>query len=308
MAKFKVKIGDKQYMITAKDIETAKKVIKDKLIQSNSEEAFGKNIATEIKAGKEPDQAAAIAYSVQKENDAAIYKWVLRSLVNPNLYLDEDKVAVYNVERAKQFITRSDAEKWAQSLFGDGWKNPNTATYEVVNAKVSDCGINKQNDISYLTDDLPIKLTSAPGSDRIVYVYQSDLDGNLYFYVGQKYAMKEGNWSYAKYDLNGIAPERLAADLERNGWHKVSKGPASIIDKLNIKDVNGLYTISFIANDVTQMNLIRATSEQDARDKFIRYMQKKGRKVDNIYSVRPAQNYDLKPGIPVIDKKPVHKD
>ena len=36
------------------------------LIKSKSKEAFSKNIATEIKAGKPPKQAAAIAYSVQR--------------------------------------------------------------------------------------------------------------------------------------------------------------------------------------------------------------------------------------------------
>lgn len=46
--------------------------VKDELIESGSEEAFQKNIATEIKAGKDPKQAAAIAYSVQRENDAEI--------------------------------------------------------------------------------------------------------------------------------------------------------------------------------------------------------------------------------------------
>ena len=45
---------------------------KDKLIESGSKEALSKNIATEIKAGKDPKQAAAIAYSVQRENDASI--------------------------------------------------------------------------------------------------------------------------------------------------------------------------------------------------------------------------------------------
>lgn len=36
------------------------------LIKSKSKEAFSKNIATEIRAGKPPKQAAAIAYSVQR--------------------------------------------------------------------------------------------------------------------------------------------------------------------------------------------------------------------------------------------------
>jgi hypothetical protein len=36
------------------------------LVKSKSKEAFSKNIATEIRAGKPPKQAAAIAYSVQR--------------------------------------------------------------------------------------------------------------------------------------------------------------------------------------------------------------------------------------------------
>ena len=37
------------------------------LIKSTSKKAIGKNIATEIRAGKPPKQAAAIAYSIQRE-------------------------------------------------------------------------------------------------------------------------------------------------------------------------------------------------------------------------------------------------
>ena len=37
------------------------------LIKSSSNQARGKNIAAEIRAGKDPKQAAAIAYSVQSE-------------------------------------------------------------------------------------------------------------------------------------------------------------------------------------------------------------------------------------------------
>lgn len=44
--------------------------IGDKLIQSASKKALKKNIETEIKAGKDPKQAAAIAYSVQRANDS----------------------------------------------------------------------------------------------------------------------------------------------------------------------------------------------------------------------------------------------
>jgi len=39
------------------------------LIQGSSEATLKKNIATEIEHGKDPKQAAAIAYSVQRAND-----------------------------------------------------------------------------------------------------------------------------------------------------------------------------------------------------------------------------------------------
>ncbi len=43
------------------------------LIQGKSEKTLGKNIGKEISAGKDPKQAAAIAYSVQRKNkDAAM--------------------------------------------------------------------------------------------------------------------------------------------------------------------------------------------------------------------------------------------
>lgn len=38
------------------------------LVQGSSEKALHENIATEVNAGKDPKQAAAIAYSVQREN------------------------------------------------------------------------------------------------------------------------------------------------------------------------------------------------------------------------------------------------
>lgn len=64
---FQYSNGDYEIMTSLSDSS-----ISDKLIESGSKEALSKNIATEIKAGKDPKQAAAIAYSVQKENDTSI--------------------------------------------------------------------------------------------------------------------------------------------------------------------------------------------------------------------------------------------
>jgi hypothetical protein len=48
------------------------------LIKSTSKKAIGKNIATEIRAGKDPKQAAAIAYTVQREARASKTKSTAR--------------------------------------------------------------------------------------------------------------------------------------------------------------------------------------------------------------------------------------
>lgn len=58
-------------LLNGVNIESAVKRIKftDKLVESSSKEAFNKNVATEIKAGKDPKQAVAIAYSVQRKTD-----------------------------------------------------------------------------------------------------------------------------------------------------------------------------------------------------------------------------------------------
>lgn len=67
-----VKNRGRKFIVDANSHKDAVKKLRDKLIESGSEEAFKKNIATEIKAGKDPKQAVAIAYSVQRENDEEI--------------------------------------------------------------------------------------------------------------------------------------------------------------------------------------------------------------------------------------------
>jgi hypothetical protein len=54
------------------------------LIQSGSEEALHKNIATEIEHGKDPKQAAAIGYSVQHANDDMPSSVVLEEIKQQN--------------------------------------------------------------------------------------------------------------------------------------------------------------------------------------------------------------------------------
>lgn len=75
-------------------------------------------------------------------NDKPIKKWVLQSTINPILYLGEDKVAVPGAYRGKQFITKSDAEKWYYSIMSEPLGSKN-ATFKVVEAVVAnDSSIN----------------------------------------------------------------------------------------------------------------------------------------------------------------------
>lgn len=93
----------RQYYVEIQDCE-----IEDKLIQSGSEEAFKKNIATEIRAGKDPKQAAAIAYSVQRENDNKIKD----AYYNIGGYSSEnDRMLQQDISKAKLYGLKTYIEK-----------------------------------------------------------------------------------------------------------------------------------------------------------------------------------------------------
>lgn len=83
------------------------------------------------------------------------------------------------------------------------------------------------------SDMKDIQSTKAPGTDKIIYVMQSDIDKNLYFYIGKTFSMKEGNWGYTKFEMGNTTPDELKSELARNGWHQVVNGPARIIDASN---------------------------------------------------------------------------
>lgn len=56
------------------DTDGKQLIVNDELIQSSSKKALQENIKTEIESGKDPKQAAAIAYSVQRKNDSQVFK------------------------------------------------------------------------------------------------------------------------------------------------------------------------------------------------------------------------------------------
>lgn len=93
------------------------------------------------------------------------------------------------------------------------------------------------NDGKYKIEDSEMKdiqSTKAPGTDKIIYVMQSDIDKNLYFYIGKTFSMKEGAWGYTKFEMGDDTPEKIKAELARNGWHQVASGPARVIDTSDV--------------------------------------------------------------------------
>lgn len=93
----------------------------------------------------------------------------------------------------------------------------------------------KVSKFDYLKDSemKDIQSTKTPGTDKIIYVMQSDIDKNLYFYIGKTFSMKEGDWGYTKFEMGNTTPDELKSELARNGWHQVVSGPARIIDASN---------------------------------------------------------------------------
>lgn len=82
-----------------------------------------------------------------------------------------------------------------------------------------------------INDDLNIKPTSKAGTDKAIYVLQSDLDKNLFFYIGKTFAMKDGSYTYQKFEMNGVSPEALRADLLKHGWHDTNENHNMLIDE-----------------------------------------------------------------------------
>lgn len=79
-------------------------------------------------------------------------------------------------------------------------------------------------------DAINLKPTHEAGVDKIVHVLQSDVDVNLYFYIGNRFAMKEGLYGYTKFDMGNYSPDDVLNELKKYGWHVVPSGPARIID------------------------------------------------------------------------------
>lgn len=179
---------------------------------------------------------------------------------------DEDKKFIVVNKKGKeiyQFKTREEAEQMISSLTKAGeygyrikdakygkhnliseqrngtiWQNEDNS-YHVLRGDMKEADFKTLKEAIAFTehindstkDDLNIKPTSKAGSDKAIYVLQSDLDKNLFFYIGKTFAMKDGSYTYQKFEMNDVSPEALRADLLKHGWHDTNENHNMLIDE-----------------------------------------------------------------------------
>lgn len=154
--------------------------------------------------------------------------------------VDDAGIKVWQVRQGYAIVVKRYWQQYGKNAFVDATESSiEAARYhrgslernDKMDFVIIDC-----NDGKYKIEDSEMKdiqSTKAPGTDKIIYVMQSDIDKNLYFYIGKTFSMKEGSWGYTKFEMSNTTPEQLKAELARNGWHQVASGPARIIDASN---------------------------------------------------------------------------
>lgn len=154
--------------------------------------------------------------------------------------VDDAGIKVWQVRQGYAIVVKRYWQQYGRNAFVDATESSlDAARYHrgslERNDKMAFVIINC-NDGKYKIEDEAMKdiqTTKTPGTDKIIYVMQSDVDKNLYFYIGKTFSMKEGSWGYTKFEMGDDTPEKIKAELARNGWHQVANGPARIIDASN---------------------------------------------------------------------------
>ena len=154
--------------------------------------------------------------------------------------VDDTGIKVWQVRQGYAIVVKRYWKQYGRNAFVDATESSiEAARYhrgslernDKMEFVIVDC-----NDGKYKIEDegmKDIQATKTPGTDKIIYVMQSDIDKNLYFYIGKTFSMKEGAWGYTKFEMGDDTPEKIKAELARNGWHQVASGPARIIDASN---------------------------------------------------------------------------
>lgn len=186
--------------------------------------------------------------------------------------VDDAGIKVWQVRQGYAIVVKRYWQQYGKNAFVDATESSiEAARYhrgslernDKMDFVIIDC-----NDGKYKIEDSEMKdiqSTKAPGTDKIIYVMQSDVDKNLYFYIGKTFSMKEGSWGYTKFEMGNTTPEQLKAELARNGWHQVASGPARVIDTSDVM-LSGRY-VYFNFAEVKGKSLKQAI-EREYNSKF----------------------------------------
>lgn len=243
--------------------------ISDKLIESGSKKALSKNIATEIKAGKDTKQAAAIAYSVQRENDASTgYKFR---------------------------ITNNGSKWYYETTFPDGHT---TLTGPYLSRQETEQYFHKHRPTEKLTDAEPVKVEkiirkekSALGITYYLFQTKSSSGATIYYEVTDKTYHGEPTYSgggivsFSLKTANDSLDSHLLSDKlkakygEKEGTKRFLRGEndSAINDKLSTSDANSLVEAYIDKYKYTHSNLPYVNkpkikifnSPEEFRDKFL---------------------------------------
>lgn len=243
--------------------------ISDKLIESGSKKALSKNIATEIKEGKDPKQAAAIAYSVQRENDASTgYKYR---------------------------ITNNGSKWYYETTFPDGHT---TLTGPYSSKQETEQYFHKHRPTEKLTDADPVKVEkiirkekSALGITYYLFQTKSNSGATIYFEVTDKTYHGEPTYSgggivsFSLKTANDSLDSHLLSDKlkakygEKEGTKRYLRGEndSAIKDKLSTSDANSFVEAYIDKYKYTHSNLPYVNkpkikifkSPEEFRDKFL---------------------------------------
>ena len=165
--------------------------------------------------------------------------------------------------------------------------------------------------------------TKESSNDKVIYTLQSNVDSNLYFYIGKQYAVKDGQFTYNKFKLEGTSPEQLKNELISNGWKLVNRGYITTIDckdeetpyeevtknlEKNIKDDSDLSLLKEyfserqpnkkmeLRNKLKSMNYREGVSGVNSRELMWVSLNGKNYEVKNLSTVKPLDiTKDSKP-------------
>jgi len=271
----------------------------DKLIESGSEKALQKNIATEIKAGKDPKQAAAIAYSIQRENDGNIIPKNAKK-IEFTFKKDGEKLILENMG----YMGWSNINKneiYPNSLINDYLKS-GLATVKVIDSAINDAEIphitkeqwNKIPKEYKTTDPKTGKKQAFAGSLGIAPGGTTLLTEGMHFIIDSE----EKNYTYIMFGTTG---EKRVDNLTKAEAEHLLKNnkllgyDGKIVETKTLKDAKQEYRVNY-HNSYTgrhAVDYVEANNVKEALRKFGRDVALRGDGTANInvHSISPNEGY-----------------